>query len=200
MDRIDCIHIYEVIDHLANPSNYIEFMGFGRTSDDLLANPGQSPDAPWIFAQSMEMVANGLGKSIEDVTVKLELATAKKDIAHPRGVVKVGTVAGQHYEWTGWSQGAPLIVFHCFWTMGHEVEPKCDCGESGYRVRIEGDPPLELTLSGPAGPDGQRTYVGLPWTAMMGVNVIPAVCDAAPGVITHFDLGVVTMRGLTRRP
>ena len=200
MDRIDCIHIYEVIDHLANPSNYIEFMGFGRESEDLLANPGRSPDAPWIFAQSMEMVANGLGKTIEDVTSKLELATAKKDIVHRRGVVKAGTVAGQHYEWTGWSEGAPLIVFHCFWTMGDEVEPQWDCGESGYRVRIEGDPPLELTLSGPPGPDGQRTYVGLPWTAMMGVNVIPAVCDARPGVITHFDLGVVKMSGLVRRP
>jgi hypothetical protein len=199
MDRIDCIHIHEVIDHLANPSNYIEFMGFGREPDDLLANPGRSPDAPLIFAQSMEMVANGLGTMIDDVTSKLELATAKKDIPHARGVVKAGTVAGQHYEWTGFANGAPLIVYHCFWTMGDEVEPQWDCGQSGYHVHIEGDPPLELSLSGPTNADGQRIYVGLPWTAMMGVNVIPAVCDAAPGVITHFDLGLVGPRGLVRR-
>lgn len=199
MDRIDCIHVYEVIDHLANPSNYIEFMGFGRMPDDLRANPGRSPDAPLIFAQSMEMVANGLGTTIADVTAKLELATAKTDIPHARGVVKAGTVAGQHYEWTGWADGAPLIVYHCFWTMGEEIEPRWDCGESGYRVRIEGDPPLELSLGGPTNADGQRVYVGLPWTAMMGVNVIPAVCDAAPGVVTHFDLGVVKPRALVRR-
>jgi hypothetical protein len=198
MERIDHIHVYEVIDHLANPSNYIEFMGFGRTPDDLLANPGRSPDAPWIFAQSMEMVANGLGTTIEDVTSKLALATATSDIPHARGVVRTGTVAGQHYEWTGWAGGKPLITFHCFWTMGENAEPRWDCGESGYRVRIEGEPPLELSLAGPTDADGQRLYVGLPWTAMMGVNVIPAVCDAAPGVITHFDLGLVGPRGLVR--
>ena len=199
MNRIDHIHLYEVIDHLANPSNYIEFMGFGRTPEDLRANPGRSPEAPLIFAQSMEMVAQGLGTSIDNVTSTLEVATATRDIAYPRGVVKAGTVAGQHYEWTGWADGKPLITYHCFWTMGEEhVDPKWDCGDSGYRVRIEGDPPLESSLKGPTGPDGQRFYVGLPWTAMAGVNVIPAVCDAAPGIVTHFDLGAARLRGLVR--
>lgn len=200
MNRIDHIHIYETIDHLANPSNYIEFMGFGRDPNDLLANPGRSPEAPYMFAQSMEMVAEGLGKTIDDVTATLEVATATKDIPYPRGVVTAGTVAGQHYEWTGWADGAPLITFHCFWTMGEEnIEPKWDCGESGYRVRIEGDPPLELSLTGQKGADGTRKYLGLPWTAMVGVNVIPAVCDAEAGVVTHFDLGVARLHGLVRR-
>ena len=198
MNKIERIHIYEVIDHLANPSNYIEFMGFGREPDDLLAKPSRSADAPYIFAQSMEMVAEGLGKKIDNITTKLAVAAATKDIPYPRGVVRAGTVAGQHYEWTGWADGAPLIVFHCFWTMGDDVEPMWDCGDSGYRVVIEGDPPLDMSLGGPARPNGRRTYLGLPWTAMVGVNVIPDVCDAKPGVITHFDLGVVRPRGLVR--
>jgi hypothetical protein len=29
--------------------------------------------------------------------------------------------------------------------------------------------------------------------------VVPQVCDAAPGVVTHLDLGVVQPRGLVRR-
>jgi len=199
MDRIEHIHLYEVIDHLANPSNYIEFMGFGREPDDLLANPGRSPEAPLIFAQSMQMVAQGLGLSIENVTSTLEVATARQDIAYPRGIVREGTVAGQHYEWTGWADGKPLITYHCFWIMGEEhVVPKWDCGDSGYRVRIEGDPPMEASMRGPVGPDGRHVYVGLPWTAMAGVNVIPAVCDAAPGVVTHFELGLPQLHGLFR--
>lgn len=200
MSRIDHIHLYEVIDHLANPSNYIEFMGFGRDPDDLLANPSRSHEAPIIFAQSMEMVAQGLGKSIEKVTAKLSVAAASADIPYPRGVIAKGTVAGQHYEWTGWADGAPLITYHCFWKMGDQhLEPAWDCGDSGYRIRIEGDPPLELTLSSPtAVQGGGRFYAGLPWTAMAGVNVIPAVCEAAPGVLTHFDLGVAPLHGLVR--
>ena len=33
---------------------------------------------------------------------------------------------------------------------------------------------------------------------MGGMNVIPAVCDAAPGVVTHFDLGLPVLRGVFR--
>jgi len=33
----------------------------------------------------------------------------------------------------------------------------------------------------------------------LGVNVIPNVCDAPPGVITHLDLGLVRPHGLIRR-
>lgn len=194
MNRIDRIHLYEVVDHLANPSKYIEFMGFGRDPADLLANPCRSPDAPYIFAQSMNMVVEGLDKKIEDVTSTLELATAKRDIVYRGGVIRAGTVAGQHYEWSAWTDGAPLITYHCFWTMGHEdIEPKWNCGNSGYRVEIEGDPPLKLTLSG-----GVGGYPALVWTAMAGVNVIPKVCDSPPGVLTHLDLGVVRPLGLVR--
>ena len=197
MDRVDCIHVYEIIDHLANPSKYIEFMGFGRDPDDVLANPGRDPNAHLIFAQSMAMVVEALGKTLDDVTPSLELATATSDIEYPGGVVRKGTVAGQHYEWTGWSEGKPVIVYHCFWKMGEAYEPQWDCGHSGYRVRIEGHPALNLTLSG-IGDHGEPTYPGLSLTALLGVNVIPDVCDAAPGIVTHFDLGVVKPRGLLR--
>lgn len=204
MNRIDHIHLYETIDHLANPSNYIEFMGFGREPADLLANPGRSPEAPYMFAQSMEIVARGLGLTIADVTAKFDVATAVRDIEYPRGsqspgIVRKDTVAGQHYEWTGWADGRPLITYHCFWTMGPDnIEPRWDCGASGYRIRIEGDPPMEVTMAQPPRPDAGAQYLGLPWTAMAGVNVIPAVCDAAPGIVTHFELGLPQLRGLFR--
>jgi 2,4-diaminopentanoate dehydrogenase len=199
MSRIDHIHLYETIDHLANPSNYIEFMGFGREPADLLANPGRSPEAPYMFAQSMEIVARGLGLTIDDVTAKFAVAAAVRDIEYPRGVVKQGTVAGQHYEWTGWADDKPLITYHCFWTMGPDnIAEDWDSGESGYRIRIEGDPPMELTMARPSRAGEARPYLGLPWTAMAGVNVIPAVCDAAPGIVTHFELGLPQLRGLFR--
>lgn len=200
MNRVDRIHITEVIDHLANPSKYIEYMGFGRTPEDVRANPGRPADAPYIFSQSMAMLVEGLGKKIEGISAQLHLCTARRDIPYRTGVIRAGTVAGQHYEWSAWADGVPLVTYHCFWKMGdRDVEPKLDCGESGYRIVIEGDPPMELNLKGRTDAHGQRVFLAIPWTAMVGVNAIPDVCDAAPGVITHFDLGVLRPRGLVRR-
>lgn len=198
MNRIDRIEITEVIDKLRNPMIYIEVMGFGRDPDDLLAKPSRSAAAPHIFGQSMTMVVEGLGKKLENITTKLEVAKATKDIPYPNGVIRAGTVAGQHYEWTGWADGVPLITYHFYWTMGDDIEPKWDNGDSCYRVVIKGDPPLELRLMGGVEEDGRRPFHGLPWTGLLGATVVPAVCDAKPGILTHLDLGVVQPRGLVR--
>jgi hypothetical protein len=199
MNRVDHIQVYEIVDKLRNDMIYIEVMGFGRDPDELLAKPSRSAEAPHIFAQSMAMVVEGLGKKIEKLTTHLEVAKATKDIPYPRGVIRAGTVAGQHYAWTAWADGAPLITFHSCWTMGYDIEPKWDFGDSCYRVVIEGDPPLRSDLAGGMAADGRLPFLGLPWTGLLGATAVPAVCDAKPGVITHLDLGVVHPRGLVRR-
>ncbi len=203
MNRVDHIQVYEFIDKLKTPMIYTEVMGFGRDPDDLLAKPSRSPEAPYAFAQSMALVAEGLGRKIDDLTTRLEVATATRDIpytvgeGHPGGVIREGTVAGQHYEWTAWSNGSPLITYHFYWTMGDHVEPKWD-NDSRYQVVIEGDPPLEVRLMSPPDADGRRPFLGLPWTGLVAATALPAVCDAEPGVVTHIDLGVVQPRGLVR--
>lgn len=52
---------------------------------------------------------------------------------------------------------------------------------------------------GVVAPDGPMAHPGYDWTAMGAINAIPDVCDAAPGWITHFDLGLVRPRGLVRK-
>jgi hypothetical protein len=198
MNRIDRIEVTEVIDKLRNPMIYVEVMGFGRDPDELLAKPSRSAEAPHIFSQSMTMVVEGLGKKLEKLTTKLEVAKATKDIPYPNGVIREGTVAGQHYEWTGWVDGKPFITYHFYWTMGYDMEPRWDNGDSCYRVVIEGDPPLEMRLMGGEASDGRRPFLGLPWTGLLGCTVVPQVCDAKPGIITHLDLGIVQPRGLVR--
>jgi 2,4-diaminopentanoate dehydrogenase len=151
------------------------------------------------------MLAEGLGKKIEKVTTKLEVAKATKDIPYTLGegrtgggVIRKGTVGGQHFEWTAWADGAPLITYHFYWSMGPDIEPKWDI-DSRYQVVIEGDPPLEVRLMARPDSDGVRPFLGLPWTGLVGATALPAVCDAKPGVIDHLDLGVVQPRGLVRR-
>ncbi|MGH8517926.1 MAG: NAD(P)H-dependent amine dehydrogenase family protein, partial [Panacagrimonas sp.] len=170
MNRVDHIQIYEFIDKLRNPMIYTEVMGFGRDPQALLAKPSRSPEAPFAFAQSMALVAEGLGKKIEKVTTRLEVAMATQDIPYSLGIglpvsgtIRQGTVAGQHYEWTAWVEGKPLITYHFYWTMGEDVEPRWDI-DSRYQVVIEGDPPLEMRLMSRPDADGVRPFLGLPWT------------------------------------
>jgi hypothetical protein len=204
MDRIDRIEVTEVIDKLRNPMIYTEVMGFGRDPDELLAKPSRSAEAPYAFEGSMTMVVEGLGKKIEKLTTRLEVSKATKDIPYtvgegrPGGVIRKGTVAGQHFEWTAWVDGAPFMVYHFYWVMGDNVEPKWDNGDSCYRVVMHGNPPLEVRVMGGVESDGRRPFHGLPWTALVGATAVPAVCDAKPGVVTHLDLGIVRPRGLVR--
>lgn len=108
-------------------------------------------------------------------------------------------LAGQHFAWTAWVDGAPFMTYHFYWTMGEDIEPRWDNGDSCYRVKINGDAPLEVTLTGGVADDGRRPFLGLPWTGLLGATAVQAVCDAAPGVVTHLDPGVVRSHGLVRR-
>ncbi len=199
MTRIDCIEVTEVIDKLRNPMIYTEIMGFGADPEELLANPRRAPDTWKYFYSSMEMIAHGLGKEIENVTSRLEVSRAKNDIVHPHGVVKKGMVGGQHYEWTAWVEGAPLIVYHFYWQLGTDLDPLWEIGDARYSVNIKGEPPLVCHLMGAPDADGRNPFHGLPWTGIVGATVVPQVCDAKPGVVTHLDLGVVQPHGLVRR-
>jgi 2,4-diaminopentanoate dehydrogenase len=199
MARVDTIEVTEIIDKVRNPMIYTEMAGFGLDPEFLLANPRRSPETYKAFYSSMDMLAKGLGKEIEKVTVKFEVAKAKHDITHLYGEVKEGTVGGQHYEWTAWADGKPLIIYNFFWQLGDsadDLDPLWEEGESCYRVRIHGDPPMEVKVMGMPEADGRRPFHGLPWTGIVGATAVPAVCDAAPGVVSHIDLGVVQMPGL----
>jgi 2,4-diaminopentanoate dehydrogenase len=205
MNRIDRIEVTEVIDKLRNPMIYTEMMGFGRDCAELLANPSRSPEAPYAFEGSMRMVIEGLGKTIEKLTTRLEVAAATQDIPYSlglglpeTGLIRKGTVAGQHFEWTAWVDGKPLMVYHFYWVMGEHVEPQWLSHESCYKVVIHGDPPLEVRLMGAEDADGRRPFLGLPWTGLLGATAVAAVCEAAPGVVTHLDLGIVRPKGLVR--
>jgi len=199
MNRVDCIEITEIIDKLRNPMIYTEIMGFGADPEELLAKPRRSPTTYQYFYSSMDVIAKGLGKEIDEVTVKFEVSKAKNDIVHPHGVVKKGMVGGQHYAWTAWVEGAPLIVYHFYWQLGEDLDPLWHVGEARYNILIKGDPALEVQLMGAEAADRRRPFLGLPWTGLVGATAVPAVCDARPGVISHVDLGVVQPHGLVRR-
>lgn len=197
MNRIDTVHVYEVVNVLADaPPDHIAGMGFGKEKDSFLTEPTLLGLGVPFFAMSMHMIADGLDIEIEDIEVELEAAVAALDIPHELGAIARGTVAAQHHTWSAMVGGKPRIVFHAqYWTGSAEhLDPPWDFGRTRYHVVIEGDPPTELVLQGVLG----GAHAGYDWTAMSAVNAIPAICDAAPGWVTNLDLGLVQPRGLVR--
>jgi 2,4-diaminopentanoate dehydrogenase len=199
--RVDKVVVEEVVNVLTDaPLDHIDWLGFGKEKDTFLSEPTILGFGKIFFAQSMYMIADGLGVAIDEVTSGLHAAVATEDIPHDLGVIPRGTVAAQHHEWTGWANGRPLIVFHAKYTTttGDKLDPAWDWGKTQYRIVIEGEPDTELTLAGVERPDGTMTHPGYGWTAMGAINAIPDVCDAPPGWVNHFDLGLIKPRGLVR--
>jgi 2,4-diaminopentanoate dehydrogenase len=201
MSRIDQIRVFEVVNILTDaPLDHIDWMGFGKDRDKFLSQPTILGLGLPFFAQSMYMIADGLGVRIDRVTAAdVKAAVATEDIPHELGAIPRGTVAAQHHEWTAWVDGDPLIVLHAIYLTSDTIEPAWDWGKTRYRIVIDGDPPSELTLEGVDQPDGTMAHPGYNWTAMGAINAIPDVCDAAPGWLTHLDLGLIRPRGLVRK-
>jgi hypothetical protein len=184
------------------PLDHIDWLGFGKDKYQFLSEPTILGLGVPFFAQSMYMIADGLGVTIDKVTAaEVKAAVAVEDIPYDLGAIPRGTVAAQHHEWTAWVDGSPLIVFHAIYLTSapDKIEPAWDWGKTRYRIVIEGDPPSELTLEGVDQQDASMAHPGYNWTAMGAVNAIPDVCDAPPGWLTHLDLGLIRPRGLVRK-
>jgi hypothetical protein len=201
VSKIDKIKVLEVVNVLDDaPLDHIDWLGFGKEEGKFLSEPTILGLGTVFFAQSMYMLADGLGVTIDDVTSSLDAAVATEDITHELGVIPKGTVAAQRHRWTATVDGRPLIEFEALYstTTPEKLDPPWKFGKTLYRIEIEGDPPTALTLEGVQRADGTMTHPGYDWTAMGAINAIPDVCDAAPGWHTHLDLGLVQPRGLVR--
>jgi len=210
--KTDHIHIYEAVTFNKDTLKYLDEMGFGKTPDEF-AKGNLFADAWSLFAQSLTMVAEGLGKTVDRFTTDVELGLATREIPYEgtedmdmpglKGVIKTGTVASQHHVWTAWVDERPFITLHELYSFDdHDaIEPRPDWEPYyHYRIVIEGDPGTELILRGSedARAHAKPGYIGYAWTAMEPVNSIPAVCDAPPGFKSHDGLGLVQVRGIVR--
>ncbi len=211
VSRIESINIYEVVNFGKDTLKYLHEMGMGNTPEEFRSGPNLLGNAWPLFAQSMAMIVDGLGKKVDKYTTDVDLGVATRDIHFEggpdsdmpgfKGSIKKGQVASQHHKWTTWVDGKPLITFHEMYTMDEydAIEPKPDWGNHyHYRIVIDGDEPTELILQAPADPQGNYPKPGYTWTAMGPANAIPAVCEAPPGFLTHFELGLMPLRGVVR--
>jgi 4-hydroxy-tetrahydrodipicolinate reductase len=133
------------------------------------------------------MLADAIGLPIDSVEGGGEIAVAARDVEIAAGVVKAGTVAAQRPSATCLRDGKPLLRFSANWYVTTDLEPAWDLRETGWRVQIDGDTPLDLEIRFPVDPE-RYPHVSPGFTAHPAVNAIAAVCEAPPGIRTSFDL------------
>jgi 2,4-diaminopentanoate dehydrogenase len=107
------------------------------------------------------------------------------------GTIRAGTVAAQRITITGMQNGMPRLRFRANWYCSQDIEESdWDLRESGWRIRVEGDTPLDVSISFPVAPENYAAFTpGL--TAHRAVNAVPALCAAAPGIRTTADMAQV---------
>lgn len=189
--RIDHLHVLEIsnFQHYPSPEIMFESMGFGSTPEKFAqANARRMGWLNSLFNESLYMVADGLGATLDRLETKLETALAEIDLNTAAGVVKAGTVAGQHWTWSGFIGDKARLVHETVWRMHASVAPEWAVGK--HSVRIEGSPGMHLEF------DADYVTDGLEATAMHAVNAIPLVVDAQPGIRTFLDLPWIMGRGV----
>jgi len=88
---------------------------------------------------------------------------------------------------TGKHQGRAVLRFRANWYCSDDIAEDWGLRASGWRVRTEGDTPIEVNITFPVATEDYAAFTpGL--TAHRPVNAIPVVCAAAPGIRTTADM------------
>lgn len=188
--RLDRLAIEEFADLSQRPSPELLFdiMGFGRPPA-----PGADADAGRLahlqasFGPSLELLADALSLPLDslDATGDLAAATHRTEIA--AGVLEAGTVAAQRTTVSGIRDGHTLLSFSATWYCTKDLDADWDLRDTGWRVRVDGDAPLDIDLRF-AIPLDRMAETSPGYTANRAVNAVAAVCAAAPGIRTTVDL------------
>ena len=94
---------------------------------------------------------------------------------------------------TGTRHGQPLLTFAANWYLSADVEPAWDLQPTGWKIRVDGDAPLEVDIRFPV-PLDRWAEVSPGYTAHRAVNAVPYVCAAEPGIRTIVDLPQIIPR------
>jgi len=187
--RLDCLTIDEFAYIPESCSNEMIFdvMGYGRA-------PGAEFDAGLLghmsqcFEQSLYTLSSALSLPFDRVETTGENAVAANRIPLAQGAfIEKGTVAAQRITVAGMRNDKPLLRFRANWYCATDIEPAWQLGETGWRMVVEGDTPLDVHINFPRTTDPVAVQMaGL--TAHGAVNAVPYVCAAAPGILTINDL------------
>jgi hypothetical protein len=168
-----------------------EVIGFGGSMDAL---PLMLHDfaIEMVWAPMIRLVAEGLGKPVEKLEVKVERLPLERTIDVPgMGVFEAGTQGAFRFEVLGYHGGHPLYALEHVTRIDDECAPHWPYPPEGrgcHQVIIKGDPDLHVSVHAHDHHEPGVAGGGNASAASWVVNALPAVCKARPGIVTVLDL------------
>ena len=192
--RLDRLTIEEYADMSSrnSPEMLFDLMGFGAAKEAFDPGP-RAQYAGGSFAGSLNVLADAIGLPLDGVEASAEVALAGHRVEIAAGAVEAGTVAAQRMNVTGQRGGRPLLEFKATWYVTADLHPAWDLRETGWRVRVAGDLPLDVEIHFPV-PDEEWGATSPNVTAHRPVNAVRDVCAAKPGILTIADLPNIVAR------
>ncbi len=201
-ERVDSLRVSELMDYSTYPDPGFTgvYFGFGRPLDYAapLLQPGMIRGG---WSCMVLMAADALGIRLDEIREEHERLPAPESFDTAMGRIERGTCAAVRFEVQGIVNGKPVIVAAHVNRLRDDIGPHWDRlstgKKSGYKIEVKGSPSFTCEIE-PVGEDGDHNTAGITGTAMRVVNAIPAVCDAAPGVVSILDLPLFTSRAARR--
>jgi 2,4-diaminopentanoate dehydrogenase len=193
--RVDLIEIEEFGDlsHRPSPHMVMEQMRFGKPLSEF--DPDRRKNHLFgEYQPPLSVLADIAGFEIDEWTAEGGVAAAKQDMTIVAGEIKAGTAAAQRIIVNGRSGGVDRIRFTQYGFVAMDVEPDWGLQPTGWRIRIHGDAPFDVSMPFPVPLDDLASFVPA-YNANGPVNAIPAVCAAPPGILTTEDLPHFLPRG-----
>ena len=192
--RLDCLTIDEFADLSSrnSPDLLFNVMGYGIPPGEF--DQRKVDHVKDDFARSLAQIADAMGMEDAEWDGIGEMSAARDTAQIAAGTIEAGTVAAQRITITGRCKGKPVLRFRANWYCSRDIEhPDWELRESGWRIQVEGDTPLDVSITFPVKPEDYAAFTpGL--TAHRAVNAVAAVCEAAPGIRTTVDLPQVIAR------
>jgi 4-hydroxy-tetrahydrodipicolinate reductase len=192
--RVDAVEIdeYANMSQRDSPHMIFELMGFGRAPGSY--SPRRAQYLLGEFGPALGVLMEAAGRPVDEWACTGEVAVARNDTTVAAGTLDAGTVAAQRNIMVGRSGGDDVVRFTTNWYLTKDLEPEWDLLDTGWRVRVRGDAPFDVSLPFPIPLDDLGDHTPA-YTANRPVNAIPYVCAAPPGILATHDLPPIVPAG-----
>jgi 4-hydroxy-tetrahydrodipicolinate reductase len=192
--HVESIEIQEFADLSRRDSPHMLFrqMGFGQPPEAFDAR--RASYLLGEFGPPLDGLAAAANRPVDEWTCDGAVAVARERVTIAAGEIAAGTVGAQRTTMAGRSRGDEVLRFSVNWYCTTDVEPAWDLRPTGWRVRVRGDAPLDVTLAFPIPLDELGSFTPA-YTANRPVNAIPYVCAAPPGILATAGLPAITPAG-----
>lgn len=171
---VNSIAVERVVDASKRRKPLQQKIGAGLSTDAFAEKKATGTFGHIGLRESLWLVADGLGWSLDDVEETLSPVVADERVETPYLTAEEGEVAGIHHAIEGTVGGEVVLSLDLKMFVGAEA--------SQDAVTVDGDPPIDLVVEN--GIFGDTATVG----AL--VNTIPLAVEASPGLRTMKDLPV----------